>query len=214
VRCRCPIRRSLGVYVLDAIDPAERDAMERHLRGCGECRRELERFAALPELLAGVPVAEAELMAPPPPALLDRLLEEARAVPRPPRRGMVAALSVALLLVLAVGVGLGRDALRAAPTPTTFSAWNAATDGRMAAEVTPLPFGSGVELRLDGVRPGERCRLIARGAGDRAEVLARWRATYAGTAGVHATTSIPAADLSELSVVAADGRLLTSVSIP
>ncbi|MGH2948822.1 MAG: hypothetical protein ACRDPC_21635, partial [Solirubrobacteraceae bacterium] len=137
-----------------------------------------------------------------------------REAARPPRGGMVAALCVALLLVLAIGVDLGRDVLRSGPAPATVSAWNAETDVRMAAEVAALPWGSRIELRLDGVAPGERCRLIARGAGGRAEVAARWRATYAGTASVQATTSIPAGDLSELSVVAGDGRLLTRVSIP
>lgn len=108
--------------------------VERHLRRCAECRQELERFATLQELLA--------------------LLADGCEGARPPRRGIVAALSI-----------------------------------------------------------GERCRLSARGAG-LTEVAARWRATCAGTASVQATTSIPVRDLSELSVVAGDGGVLTRVSIP
>ncbi|MGH2947578.1 MAG: zf-HC2 domain-containing protein, partial [Solirubrobacteraceae bacterium] len=77
----CPVRRSLGVYVLDALEPAERDVVDLHLARCGECRRELERIASLPELLARLPLVEAERLAPAPQpsaGLLDRLLAAAR----------------------------------------------------------------------------------------------------------------------------------------
>ena len=47
-------RPSLGVYVLGAIDPAERALVEAHLLTCRDCRDELAGLAGLPALLARV----------------------------------------------------------------------------------------------------------------------------------------------------------------
>src|SRR5260370_41124406 len=51
----CPeARLSLGVYVLGAIDPAERGLVDTHLLTCRDCRDELAGLAGLPALLARV----------------------------------------------------------------------------------------------------------------------------------------------------------------
>ena len=47
-------RPSLGVYVLGAIDPAERALVDAHLVTCRDCRDELAGLAGLPALLARV----------------------------------------------------------------------------------------------------------------------------------------------------------------
>jgi len=47
-------RTSLGVYVLGAIDPAERALVDAHLATCRDCRDELAGLAGLPALLARV----------------------------------------------------------------------------------------------------------------------------------------------------------------
>jgi hypothetical protein len=49
---------SLGAYVLGALEPAERAAMERHLSGCRSCREEVVSFAPLPGLLRHTPFEE------------------------------------------------------------------------------------------------------------------------------------------------------------
>ena len=68
----CPeARLSLGVYVLGAIDPAERSQVDSHLASCRDCRDELAGLAGLPALLARVGVEEAIALAEsdgPPPA--------------------------------------------------------------------------------------------------------------------------------------------------
>ena len=51
-------RQALGVYVLGAIDPAERSQVDRHVTGCRECRDELAGLAGLPALLSRVSVDE------------------------------------------------------------------------------------------------------------------------------------------------------------
>ena len=56
----CPEARiSLGVYVLGAIDPAERALVDAHLATCRDCRDELAGLADLPALLARVSTEEA-----------------------------------------------------------------------------------------------------------------------------------------------------------
>ncbi len=47
-------RMSLGVYVLGAIDPAERALVDAHLATCKDCRDELAGLAGIPALLARV----------------------------------------------------------------------------------------------------------------------------------------------------------------
>jgi hypothetical protein len=52
-------RLSLGVYVLGAIDPADRAMVDEHLATCRDCRDELAGLAGLPALLSRVDKAEA-----------------------------------------------------------------------------------------------------------------------------------------------------------
>jgi hypothetical protein len=48
--CAAP-RIALGAYVLGALDPADRSALETHLAGCATCQAELASLAGLPGLL-------------------------------------------------------------------------------------------------------------------------------------------------------------------
>jgi hypothetical protein len=51
----CPdTRQALGVYVLGAIEPAERSLVDRHIANCRHCRDELAGLAGLPALLSRV----------------------------------------------------------------------------------------------------------------------------------------------------------------
>jgi len=56
-------RIALGVYVLGAIDPAERVLLDAHLETCEACQAELAELADLPALLALVPAEEAIALA-------------------------------------------------------------------------------------------------------------------------------------------------------
>ena len=60
-----------GAYALNALDDAERDRFERHLRGCRACEREVRGFAATATALAMATAAE------PPPGLKQRVLAAA-----------------------------------------------------------------------------------------------------------------------------------------
>ncbi len=54
------IRMTLGVYVVGAIDPAERVLVEQHVALCRECRAELAALAGIPALLSRVTLEQAE----------------------------------------------------------------------------------------------------------------------------------------------------------
>ena len=105
------IRRALGVYVVGAIDPAERATVDAHLPHCSDCREELAGLAGLPALLGRVPKEDAERLAlgseeleEAPAELLDSLLRQVAARRRARRwRGIAAAAAAA---IIAVGGGI------------------------------------------------------------------------------------------------------------
>jgi hypothetical protein len=118
-------RLSLGVYVLGAIDPAERAQVDAHLARCRDCRDELAGLAGLPALLSRVGAEEAFALAesdgPPavghavgrgapaalddaPPRELIATVLDLTSARRRRRRVREATLGVAAALVIAVGV--------------------------------------------------------------------------------------------------------------
>ncbi len=75
-------KEMLAVVACDALDAAERRALDEHLATCAECRSELAELRAVTALLAyeAAPVA-------PPAALRARLLAQIKATPQTPRAG-------------------------------------------------------------------------------------------------------------------------------
>ena len=109
--CR-DIRQALGIYVVGAIDPAERAVVDIHLGTCPDCREELAGLAGLPALLGRVPASEAERLIlhsddshdPQPPAeLLDSLLK--RVAERRASRRWSGILAAAAAIIIAVAGG-------------------------------------------------------------------------------------------------------------
>jgi anti-sigma factor RsiW len=80
-------RHALGVYVVGAIAPADRSAVEEHLADCADCRDGLAGLAGLPALLGRVPADEA-----------TRLLLDGDPVERPSQPGLVSLLGRAAQL--------------------------------------------------------------------------------------------------------------------
>jgi anti-sigma-K factor RskA len=98
---RAEIHELSAAYALDALDTDEREAFSRHLAQCAECR---EAVAAFQDVAADLAYdADAP---PPPPALRDRILAEARSdgasVVALPRRRW--ALPLAAAAAVAAGV--------------------------------------------------------------------------------------------------------------
>jgi|Tabmets5t2r1_1033131.scaffolds.fasta_scaffold00244_9 hypothetical protein len=226
----CPRTIALGAYVLGALEREERFDLEAHLETCEICGRELDRLALLPGLLSRVTVGDAEVLdwaepehaeldaaqpMPPTSAPLERALFEVARERRRSRLMRIAAVAAAVVLAAMAVVGgalLGGDG-GDEPTPLTAAASDPQTGVQGTAELSPEPWGTRVEVRLAGVRPGEHCRLIARAAGGRSEVAATWRAGYLGTAEVPGAVAIRPELLRSLDVIAADDRVLVRMPV-
>ncbi|HSF26168.1 MAG TPA: anti-sigma factor [Actinomycetes bacterium] len=226
-------RISLGVYVVGALDDAERAAVRAHLETCRGCRDELAELAGVPRLLARVTLAEAvHGPAQPDDDLLPRLLTRMAAERARHRRQRLVLASAAAVVVLAlvaslVGVLAGRGTsdspasppVAAASTTPTWSASDATTGVWASVSVTPVAWGSRVHLDLGGVAGGSRCQLVAVSrAGDR-EVAATWVVPPGGYAKggpgllVDGGVSLPGGELARFEVVTLDGQLLVTVPV-
>jgi hypothetical protein len=211
--CDSVERLSLGAYVLGALDPVERAQVDAHLSECAECRDELAGLAAMPGLLARVRLEDVlEPHPSPSPAMAARLIGRLRNARRRRRRRMAVAASTTALALVGVGaiVIANRDTGGgdSASEVAAVSAANPRTGVAAQIGLRPASWGTAIRVRLRGVQPGTRCRLIAISKSGRREVAGTWRATYDGTADVQAATAIPKNELATFAVVTGGGRAL------
>jgi predicted anti-sigma-YlaC factor YlaD len=166
------IRHALGVYVVGAIDPAERAVVDAHLGHCPECREELAGLAGLPALLGRVPVADVERMMlgeevleEPPAELLDSLLAQVSARRRARRWRTVAATAAAAVIAIGGGIAVG-DAVTSnsgtspqvtAPSAELATGSNAATGVDAAVYYTTSASGMTMKVQATGIAPGTHC---------------------------------------------------------
>ena len=139
------VRDLLGAYALEHLGRAESRRVRRHLRGCADCRRELEGIGPVAErlrILRGSQSASGQ-----------------RSVPTSRSRGMrrpvalLAAAAAAAVLAGGAGVVLGRTTApspEAAPIePVTLQPRSAGTQERID-EAGLIAHTWGVELRMSG----------------------------------------------------------------
>jgi anti-sigma factor RsiW len=199
----------LGAYALGALDPGESARVDGHLTRCPDCRAELAELRPVVAHLDCVPQDEAERLdaapaPPPPPGVLLAL--RARARRRALRRRMAAAATLAVAGVLAAVALAGAGP--AEPATVHAAATDPVTRVHAYVALTPQRWGTEVRVGVNGVAPGERCRLVVRGHHGQTEVAATWHATYRGRASVTGAAAIPLADVTGLDVVAESGRRL------
>ena len=199
VPCR-DIRHLLGVYVLGAIDPAERSQVDRHLSACPDCREELAGLASLPALLRRVPVAEAQQVAEegeddpadsqPSELMLRSLLDRTQGVRRTRRwRGLAAA--AAVVLVAGLGGAAGWNALHPSGTGsgaghsgsasgqfTSVSATNPQTHVAATVRLSRKDWGTALDTRVHGVAEGARCQLVVTDVAGHTTVVGSWTTGY------------------------------------
>jgi hypothetical protein len=170
--CR-EMRRALGVYVLGAIDPAERAQVDMHLATCPECREELASLAGLPALLRRVPVVEAERLASadfepdaseaPSEGMLRSLVGRTARVRRIHRwRSLAAAAAVA---VVALGGGVAVTRALEPPAPHSV-AWHMAsshgpvTGVHLTVKYRQVAGATEMQVHVTGLRPGSVCEFM------------------------------------------------------
>jgi hypothetical protein len=179
------IRSALGVYVVGAIDPADRAVVEAHLAWCVDCREELAGLAGLPGRLGSVPAADVARLAVEEPvpgggeagdrpdAALRGLLDGAVALRRRLMWRRVTAAAAAMVIAAGGTVAVAR--VVAPPFPLTAAspvlAGTATVHGSdlrtgRAATVryAAQPWGLQVQAQVSGIPPGTRCELLVLGA--------------------------------------------------
>ena len=164
------VRHELGVYVLGAIEPAERAQVDQHLAVCPRCREELAGLAGLPGLLRRVPpdvamrawADDTSGSRPGPP--LDRLIGRMSRIRR--RRRLTAA-AAALVIGLSAATGLQvLHARLASSSAAVAPRWietntgdSPATGAWAAVRYAAQPWGAELEVRVTGILAGTRCQL-------------------------------------------------------
>jgi hypothetical protein len=221
------IRPELGVYVLGAIAPADRAAVSRHLASWTRCREEAAGLAGLPALLRKVPVADVmqllgesshedhEL----PDPLVAGLIGRVGAVRRRRRRSLAAAAAV-LAAVAAAGWALQVLQPAAPPHRAAVSWWagsaaghDAATGVSAAVRYTPQPWGTELEARVGGIRPGTRCQIWAVTASGQQATAGGWTVTRNDPhAWYPASAPFPAGSLASFRITA-HGNVLVTISL-
>jgi hypothetical protein len=176
-------RISLGVYVLGALEPAERTAVDTHLATCEGCRAELANIEGLPAALASLSTEDAV-------ALADGWPQGWVTPPRPTgtptapgaaeRPGDLSAvrgrrktfratlLSVAVVVVIglgAVGVGIYAGQPDAGPyAGPALGPWQSAQGGNTAGmhaivRYRPMGWGTQVAVQVTGIPLDTPCAI-------------------------------------------------------
>jgi anti-sigma factor RsiW len=223
-------RQALGVYVLGAIDPAERSQVDRHVTGCQECRDELAGLAGLPALLSRVSADEvgrisledadaAPVGATPPGDLLESALSLTAARRRRQHRWQAAA-AAAAAVVAAAGIVAGLRLASGAPASASAppASWPTARTTSALSGVTATlrydrePWGTAMDIQVIGVPSGTTCQLWVTDAQGVHLAVSGWTvANGDATAWYAGSTWVTASQVQGFDVTAGNQRLATFV---
>jgi anti-sigma factor RsiW len=207
---RCPeASTALGAYVLGALEPDERSAVEDHLRGCRTCSAELAGLQGLPALLARVRPEDIEpVSVTPSPELFDRL--SAVAGTRRRRHLRTWALVAAVVLVVA-GLGIGWTVW----SPGSGERTGTATAGPVEVTLTATPAneGSALDVVVAGLRPGETCTLVAVDRDGATHPAGDWPTSAAGGGRWRGWADVDPGELTEVIVLGDGGREVARVPL-
>lgn len=204
---------SLGVYVLGALDSADRAEVDAHLAECTSCRAELAELEGLPGLLDQVSFDDLTPdPLPPSEDFFERLAAKARAEKAVDladrRRRYQRLVSMAAAFALIVGGVFGGVAL-----------WGHHDGGQdvgpvqMSVSLAPQKTGTSYTVSVSGLPIDEHCKLIAVAKDGTRDVAGRWDATYQGQAKETGSTSIPRNQLSKLILLGTNGQQLAVVNV-
>jgi len=190
---------SLGVYVLGAIDPAERSLVDAHLLTCRDCRDELAGLAGLPALLARVNPDEVSRICaddavrsavdePAPPELLGTVLDLAEARRRRNRWRFLSAAAAVVVIAAGLFGGLrsigGSTRVEKVPLVSGTAAWetvegsSSVTGASASVAYSKELWGHAFEVLVDHIPIGTTCELyVVHPDGTRTEVAA-WTTSH------------------------------------
>ena len=213
------IRLALGVYVLGAIDPAERALVDAHLSDCQDCREALAGLAGLPALLGRVPLPDIERLAlddnelrdleEPPAELLDSLLGRISARRRARRwRGVLAAAAAA---VIAIGGGIAGGVIISQGQGGAFELVRASSAHTTAAiYYGPANAGTTMQVQVSGIPNGTHCQLWVTTFGGQHLLVGEWKVNGAHGNWYEAASPVATARIRSFDISAA-GKVLVNV---
>jgi Putative zinc-finger len=228
-------RPSLGVYVLGAIDPAERALVDAHLLTCRDCRDELAGLAGLPALLARVNPDEISRICAddavragaqtgaddrPPGELIGTVLDLAAARRRRTRWRFAA--SAAAVAAIAGGLFGGLSSItttRTVPIPIqtagahwdTIEATNSATGASASVAYSHELWGDAFEVLVDHIPVGTTCQLVVvHPDGTRTQVAEWTTASDEGSVWYSGSMASTAQPISSFQITAGKKVLLTA----
>jgi hypothetical protein len=228
------LRRLLGGYLLGGLDDPDTDRLDAHLRYCDDCRDELDRLAAVPELLQRLPDTQRAPFAAAHPmismstrptaqnieGLLRRMRVERSRETRMARIRWLAAASVVLLAAV-IGFSVIRDnranpPAQVLPSPQLVTAQFQPAEGSGLtgeAVLTPKMWGVSIALDVTKLRGQGPFLCQVRSMEGQVEQAATWGPTPSGSAKVMGASSIQLRNVRSVSVADREGHLLGTASV-
>jgi hypothetical protein len=214
------IRINLGVYMLGAIDPAERAVVDAHLATCRDCRDELAGLAGIPALLSRISVEDAAQAPddPVPEDLADRAVElaAARRRRRALRSGLLTAAAAVVIAVAAFGGAhlLISPASRAVATGVSdphsygvaMGSWENVKGSNKSGEaiwVSYRSMGWGLQLdtRVVGIPVGTTCQLYVVTRDGQRHLAGQWMTdTYESDVWYPGSAAVPESQVTSFEV--------------
>jgi anti-sigma-K factor RskA len=181
--CR-DIRQLLGVYVVGAIDPAERAQVDEHIADCQSCRDELAGLAGLPAMLSRVPASDVEQLslpllhlaeaAEPPDELLNSLLGKVSAKRKSRIWRNVASVAAAAVIAAAGATAVSQLTGPAASGPVAEHSWAKAGDVSAVVDYAPVGWGTAMRVQVSGIKPGTVCQFWVVGKNGTSQYAGAW----------------------------------------
>jgi len=223
-------RVSLGVYVLGAIDPAERTLVDNHLVTCRDCRDELAGLAGLPALLARVNPDEISRICAddtvrtatedrPPGELIGTVLDLAEARRRRTRWRFLATAAAVAAIAGGLFGGLSSIGTRNVVVPFSQASGNwetvhtaaSVTGATAAVSYSQRSWGAAFEVLVDHIPVGTTCQLwVVHPDGTRTQVAAWTTAHDEGTVWYPGSMPSTAEPISSFQITANHQVLLTA----
>ena len=224
-------RPSLGVYVLGAIDPAERSLVDAHLVTCRDCRDELAGLAGLPALLARVNPDEVSRICAddtvrtvadgrPPGELIGTVLDLAEARRRRTRWRFLA--MAAAVVVIAGGLFGGLSSITTTrtvmvPLSSGSAHWetvqtaSSITGASASVAYSHEAWGEAFEVLVNNIQVGTTCQLwVVHPDGTRTQVAAWTTAHDEGTVWYGGSMASSAKPISSFQITVNHKVLLTA----